>query len=127
VGLWPELLSHGQVLYTGCHRLKQDINILSDRHSLLTSTLPLREGEWRKRERETYKLNIKSFINSTNNIINKRNNVKYPKPALSFPALGARRWCPGSTRQSWTGLGSRWELDSGMHGSESGSGSQAGQ
>jgi len=45
-------------------------------------------GKWR----ETYKLNIKSFINNTNNIKNmnnKRNKTKYTKLILSFPELGA--------------------------------------
>ena len=41
--------------------------------------------------------------------------------------LASHQQLPGSTRKSHTGLSSRWELDSGMHGSESGSGSQAGQ
>jgi len=77
-------------------------------------------------------LNIRSFINNTNNtnnINNKRNNGKYEKPILSFLELGAgalasHQQLPGSNRKSWTGFGSRQELDSGMHGSESGSGLQ---
>jgi len=67
-------------------------------------------------------LNIKSFTNNTDNINNKRNNVKYTKPIPSFPELGAT-----SIRNSWTGLSSGQELDSGMHGSPSGSGSQVEQ
>ena len=39
----------------------------------------------------------------------------------------SRQELPGSTRQAQTGLSSRQELDSGMHGSESGSGSQVEQ
>jgi len=85
--------------------------------------------------RDTYKLNIKSFTintNNANNINNKRNNAKYTKLLLSFPELGAGvlascQQLPGSTRQSQIGLSSRQELDSGMHRSQSGSGSQAGQ
>jgi len=80
--------------------------------------------------RETYKLNIKIFTNNTNNtnkMNKKRNNVKHVKPILSFPELGvgALASCqqlPGSTGKSRTGLRSRWELDSGMHGLEYGSG-----
>jgi len=61
-------------------------------------------------------LNIKCFtnnINNTNNITNKRNTVKYTKPILSFPELGAGAlaFCqqpPGSTSKSQTGLRSRW-------------------
>jgi len=77
-------------------------------------------------------LNVKIFSNNTNNITNKRNNAKYTKLVLNFPELGAgalvsHQLLPGSTRQSWTGLSNRQELHSGMHASESGSGSQAGQ
>jgi len=79
-------------------------------------------------------LNIKSFTNNTNhanNINNKRNNVKHTKvtefPGVGCRALASRQQLLGSTRKSRTGLPSRWELDSGMHGSESGSGSQAEQ
>jgi len=43
---------------------------------------------------ETYKLNIKSFTNNTNN---KRNNVKYTKPIWSFPEMGAGQWRPASS------------------------------
>ena len=51
---------------------------------------------------------------------------------LSFLELGAgalvsRQQLPGSTRQSRIALGSRQELDSGIHESQSGSGPQAGQ
>ena len=85
--------------------------------------------------REIYKLNIKSFTNNTNNtnnINNMRNDVKYTKPRLSFlelraGALAPRQQMPGSTRKSQTGLGSGWEPGSGMHTSESGSGSQVEQ
>jgi len=42
-------------------------------------------------------------------------------------ALVSRQQLQGSTRKSCTGLSSRQELNSGMHGSESESGSQAGQ
>jgi len=89
-------------------------------------------GREKEEKRDTYELNIKSFTNNTNNMNNKRNNAKYTKPTLSFPELGAgalvsHQQLPGSTRQSQTGLSSRWELDSGMHGSESGSGSQVEQ
>jgi len=82
--------------------------------------------------RENYKLNIKSFTNNTNNINNKRNKGKYTKLLLSFPELGAgalvsRQQLLGSPRQFRTGLSSGWELDSEMHGLESGSGSRAGQ
>ena len=54
------------------------------------------------------------------------------KLILSFLELGAgalasHQQLPGSTRKSWTGLSSRQELDSGMHGSESRSGSQTEQ
>jgi len=81
--------------------------------------------------RETYKLNIKSFTNNTNNTNNtnsKSNKTKYTKPILSFPELGAGvlascQQLPGSTRKSQTSLGSRQELDSGMHRQESASGS----
>jgi len=71
---------------------------------------------------------MKSFTNNINN--KKRNNVKYTKPILIFPELGARalvshQQLPGSTRKSWTGLSSKQELDAGMHGSQSGSESQA--
>jgi len=50
---------------------------------------------------------------------------------LNFPELGAEalafhQQLLGSTRKSWTGLSSRKELDLGMHGSESGSGSLLG-
>jgi len=80
-------------------------------------------------------LNIKNFTNNTNNTNNinsKRNNVKYTKLILRFPELGAgalasHQQLPGSTRQSRSGLGSRQDLDSGMHGSESGSRSQVEQ
>jgi len=51
-------------------------------------------------------LNISSFtnnINNTNNIINKRNNVKYTKPILSFPELGAGHWRPTSSCQAALG------------------------
>jgi len=52
-----------------------------------------------------YKLNIKSFTNSTNNtnIDNKRNNVKYPRPMCSFPELGAGRWHPANSFQAAPG------------------------
>jgi len=68
----------------------------------------------------------------TDNIDNERNKTKYTKPILIFPVLGARalascQQLPGSTRKSQTGLRNRWQLDSGMHGSESGSGSQVEQ
>jgi len=46
---------------------------------------------------------------------------------LGAGALASCQQLPGSTRKSWTGLSTRWELGSEMHGSESGSGSQAGQ
>jgi len=85
--------------------------------------------------RETDKLNITSFTNTTttnNNINNKRNNTKIYKTDTEFPgvgcqALASRQQLPGSTRQSQCGLSSRQELESGVHGSESGSGSQAEQ
>jgi len=48
-------------------------------------------------------------------------------PELSAGVLVSHQQWPGSTRKSQTGLSSRQELDSGMHQSESGSGSQAGQ
>ena len=41
--------------------------------------------------------------------------------------LASCQQLPGNTRKSWTGFSSRWELDSGMHRLESGSGLQAGQ
>jgi len=97
------------------------------------STRGREKGENR---RDSYKLNIKnsftSNTNNTNNINNKRNNAKYTKSILSFPelragALASSQQLLDSTRQSQTGLSSRQELDSGMHRSESGSGSQAGQ
>ena len=56
--------------------------------------------------RETYKLNIKSFTNSTkktNNVSNKRNNIKYTKPILNFLELGAERWYPISSYQAAPG------------------------
>ena len=51
-------------------------------------------------------MNTKSFANntnSTNNISNKRNNVKYTKPILSFPELGAGCWRPASSCQAAPG------------------------
>jgi len=91
---------------------------------------PTRGREKGGKGRETYKLNIKSFTHNTKNI--KENKTKYTKPILSFPELGAgvlrsHQQLPGSTRQSQTGLGSRQEPNSGMHGLGSGSGLQAGQ
>ena len=41
-----------QYLINTCHRLKQGVNKLSDRCSLLTPTLPPEEGKRRKRERD---------------------------------------------------------------------------
>jgi len=81
-----------------------------------------RKGEGGK-GRKTDKLNIKSFTNNTNNtsnIHNKRYNIKYEKLTLRFLDLGAGvlascQRLPGSTRKSWTGLGSRQELHSGVH------------
>jgi len=86
----------------------------------------------REKGRETYKWNIKSFTNNTNNINKKRNNAKYPNPIWSFPELGAgalvsHQQLLGNTGKSQTGLHSGRELNSGTLGSESGSGSQAGQ
>ena len=94
-----------------------------------------RGGEKGWKGRETYKFNIKSFThnaNNTNNINNKRNNAKHTKLIRSFLELGAGalvsdQQLPGSTRKSRTHLSTRWELDSGMLGLESASGSQAGQ
>ena len=91
---------------------------------------PTRGREKEGKGRETYKLNIKTSF--TNNINNKRNKTKYTKLILSFPALGAgmlvsHQQLPGSTRKSRTGLFSKQEPDSGMHGSESGSELQTGQ
>jgi len=85
----------------------------------------------RKKERDLQIGIENSFTNNTSNTNNKRNNAKCTKPILSFPELGAGalascQQLPGSTRKSWTGLSTRWELDSRMHGSESGSGSQTG-
>jgi len=118
-----------------CHGLNQGGNKLSDRCSLLTPTLPPREGNRRKRERDLQTEYKNSFTNNTNNTINiniTRNNAKYTKLTRSFLELGtgvpaSHQQLPGSTRQSQTGLSSRQELDSEMHGLDSGSGSQAGQ
>jgi len=49
-------------------------------------------------------LNINSFTDNTNNINNKRNNVKYTEPILSFPELGAGCWHPASS--FWAAPGS---------------------
>jgi len=72
-------------------------------------------------------LNIKTalLITLITLIIIIREIKKNTNPILSFPELGARmlescQQLPGSTRKSWAGLSSRQELDSGMHGSESG-------
>jgi len=46
---------------------------------------------------------------------------------LGAGVLVSPQQLPASTRQSQTGLSSRWEPDSGMHRPESGSGSQAEQ
>jgi len=46
---------------------------------------------------------------------------------LGAGAMASHQQLPGSTSKSQTGLSSRQEMDSGMHGSESGSGSQAEQ
>jgi len=119
-----------------CHRLKQGVNKLSDRRSLLTPTLSPEEGKRRKENERDLQIQYKtSFTNNTtntNDINNKRNKAKYIEPILSFPELGAgalasRQQLPGSTRQYSTGLNSGQELDSGMHGLESGSGSQVEQ
>jgi len=79
----------------------------------------------RQKEKKGERLtnNIKGFTNNTNNtnnINNTRNNAKYTKLILSFLDLGAGmlvscQQLPGSTRKSWTGFGSRQELDSGMY------------
>jgi len=142
------------VVLQRCHGLKQGINKLSDRWSLLTPTLPPEEGKRRKRERDL-QIEYNNFTNNTdtsNNMNNKRNKAKYRKPQnhrmfgvgrdlcgsssptpdseftrVGCQALVSRQQLPGSTRQSQTGLGSRQELDSGMHGSESGSESQVEQ
>jgi len=84
----------------------------------------------RKRERDLQIEYKNSFTNNTKNINNKRNKTKHTKPMPSFPGAEASVSCQqllGSTRKSWAALGSRQELDSGMHRSESGSGTQASQ
>jgi len=103
--------------------------------SLLTPALPLEEGEKEEKGERLligYKTSFTNNTNITNNINNKRNKTKYTKPILSIPELGARvlvshQQLQGSPRKPRTGLSSRQGLDSGMHGLESGSGSQAGQ
>jgi len=67
---------------------------LSDRHSLLTLTLPPEEGKRRVRERDLQTEYKTSFTNNTHNM---RNKTKYTKPMLSFPELGARHWRPTSS------------------------------
>jgi len=116
-----------------CHRLKQSGNKI-EWQTLCVKPLCSHQKKGKGgKGRKTYKLNIKSCTSNTNNISNnKRNNAKYTKPMLSFLELGAgalasHQQLPGSTRKSWTGLSSRQELDSGMHGSGSGSGLQAEQ
>jgi len=92
-------------MLAGWHGLKQGINKLSGRCSLLTATLPPEGGKRRKRERDL-QMEYKSFTkntNNTNNIDNKRNNANYTKPTLSFPELGDRRWRPSSSCQAAPG------------------------
>jgi len=113
-----------------CHGFKQGSN------KPVTDALPPTRGrEKGGKGRETYKLGIKSFTNNTNNtnnINNKSKLCKIYKTDTEFPGDGCRalascQQLPGSTRPSWTGLGSRQGLDSGRHRLESGSGSHAGQ
>jgi len=115
------------------HHLEQGSYKWRDRCSLLMPALPLREGKKEEKERDLQIQYKNSFTtnNNINNIDNKRNKTNI-KQIVSFQELCARvlashQQLPGSTRRSQTGLSSRWELDSGMHGSESESGSEAGQ
>jgi len=85
---------------------------------------PTRGREKEEKGERFTKINIKIFTNNannTNNSNNERNNAKYAKPTLSFSELGARALAshqrlPARSGKSWTGLSSRQELDSGMHG-----------
>jgi len=89
---------------------------------------PTRGKEKGGKGRDTYKLNIKPTLL----IILIIREIKYTKPILSFPELGggalaSHQQLPVRHQAVLDWLSSRWELDSGMHGLGSGSGSQAGQ
>jgi len=91
---------------------------------------PTRGREKGGKGRETYKLNIKTALLITLKILiilirQTRQNIQNQyRVSLEMGAgmLESHQQLPGSTSKSRTGLSSRRELDSGMHGSESGSG-----
>ena len=116
-----------------CHSLEQGGNEKSGRCSLLTPALSTRGREKGGKGRETYKLSVRTALLIILIILiirEIRQNIQnqYRISQSWVPrVLASCQQLPGSTRKFWTGLSSRWELDSGMHGSESGSWSQAGQ
>ena len=109
-----------------CHRPEQGGHELRGRGSLFTPAPPRGEGKKEdKGERLTnwiYKVLLITLLILIISIIR-----EIMQNAQNRHWVSRSQTLLGSTRKSRTGFGSRQELDSGMHGSEPGSGSQAGQ
>jgi len=78
--LFPFLL---EILLKHRHILKQGLNKLSGRLSLLTPTLPPEEGKRRKRERDLH-IEYKSFTNNTENNTQKMSDTGFNENNLKL-------------------------------------------